>query len=76
MTVSCRVAILSGNIPNRESKGVKQMIGKKMQDALNTHIQAEFYSSYLYVAMAVHCESAGFKGFGAWLRIQAVEERR
>jgi len=51
------------------------MIGKKMQDALNTHIQAEFYSSYLYVAMAVHCESAGFKGFGAWLRIQAMEER-
>jgi ferritin len=50
------------------------MIGKKMQDAINAHIQAEFYSSYLYVAMAAHCDSAAFRGFGRWLRIQAAEE--
>jgi len=50
------------------------MIGKKIQDALNAHVQAEFYSSYLYVAMAAHCESSAFKGFSSWLRIQAAEE--
>jgi ferritin len=50
------------------------MIGKKTQDALNKQINEELYSSYLYLAMAAHCESVGFKGTAHWLRVQSREE--
>ena len=39
------------------------MIGKKIQDALNEQINAELYSSYLYLAMAAYFESEGLPGF-------------
>lgn len=51
------------------------MISQTMQDALNAHIHAENYSSYLYLAMAAWCDQTNFKGFGRWLRVQANEER-
>jgi len=50
------------------------MIGKKMQDLFNTHIQAEIDSAYLYLAMAVQCDAQNFKGFAHWLRLQHNEE--
>ncbi|HOM18130.1 MAG TPA: ferritin-like domain-containing protein, partial [Thermoguttaceae bacterium] len=50
------------------------MLSAKMQQALNEQINAELYSSYLYLAMAAHSEAANFHGFGHWLRIQAEEE--
>jgi ferritin len=50
------------------------MISEKMQNALNAQINAEYYSSYLYLAMAAHCESTNLKGFGNWMRVQAQEE--
>jgi ferritin len=50
------------------------MIGKKMQDSYNTHIQAEIDSAYLYLAMAVQCDAQNFKGFAHWLRLQHHEE--
>lgn len=50
------------------------MIGPKMQDALNRHVQAETYSAYLYLAMSAWCEANTWKGFARWLRVQHDEE--
>lgn len=50
------------------------MLSKKIQEALNGQINAELYSSYLYLAMAAHFEAANLKGFANWMRIQAGEE--
>ncbi len=51
------------------------MISKKMQDAINAQINAEFYSSYFYLAMSAYCESENYKGFAEWFRLQAEEEK-
>ena len=50
------------------------MLSKKMTDALNGQINKELYSAYLYLAMAVHAEDSGLKGFSTWFRLQAQEE--
>jgi ferritin len=50
------------------------MIGPKMQEALNRHVQAEVASSYLYLAMSAWCEAKAWKGFARWLRVQSDEE--
>jgi ferritin len=50
------------------------MIGPKMLDALNAHVQDELYSANLYLAMSAYCEASAFKGFGRWLRVQHEEE--
>ncbi len=50
------------------------MIGTKMQDALNAHVEQELYSAYLYLGMSAYCESKAFKGFARWLRVQHEEE--
>ena len=50
-------------------------IGKTMQDAFNNQIQAELYSSYLYLSMAAYYESQNLPGFAHWMRLQADEER-
>jgi ferritin len=50
------------------------MITKKVQDAINTQIQKETYSAYLYLAMAADFEAKNLKGFASWLRIQNQEE--
>ena len=52
------------------------MIGKKIQDALNTQITLEQYSAQLYLAMGAHCEGRSFRGFAHWLRVQAQEETK
>ncbi len=49
-------------------------ISKKIQDAVNEQINAELYSSYIYLSMAADCEAKGFPGFGAWMRKQSEEE--
>jgi ferritin len=51
------------------------MITKKVQDAINTQITAEFYSAYLYLSMAGYFESIDLKGFANWMRVQAQEEQ-
>lgn len=51
------------------------MISKKMQDAINDQINAEFYSSYFYLSMSAYCESENYKGFAEWFRLQAEEEK-
>ncbi len=50
------------------------MISKTMQDAINNQINAEMFSSNLYLSMSAFCDSANLKGMAHWLRVQAQEE--
>jgi len=50
------------------------MISERIQDAFNKQINAELYSSYLYLAMSAYFESMSLKGFANWMRCQAQEE--
>jgi len=45
-----------------------------MLDELNRQVNAELYSSYLYLSMAAYFESINLKGFANWMKIQAQEE--
>ncbi|MFA4877705.1 MAG: ferritin [Methanoregula sp.] len=51
------------------------MLSRTMEDALNTQVNREFYSAYLYLAMSAYFETVSMKGFAHWLRIQSKEER-
>ncbi len=50
------------------------MLSKKIEDALNNQINAELYSSYLYLAMSAHCSEQNLEGFAHWMAMQAQEE--
>ena len=50
------------------------MISKKMQNALNEQVNAEFYSAYLYLSMVAYFESINLPGFANWMRAQTQEE--
>ncbi len=50
------------------------MISKTVLDEMNNQIKYEFFSAYLYLSMAAHCESMNLPGFGKWMRVQAREE--
>ena len=50
------------------------MLCKKMEKAINQQINAEMYSSYLYLSMATNFESKSLGGFSNWMRQQAQEE--
>ena len=50
------------------------MLDQDMQNAINTQIRNEYYSSYLYLSMSAYCESRNFPGFASWLRRQSEEE--
>ncbi|MEZ5358407.1 MAG: ferritin [Candidatus Zixiibacteriota bacterium] len=50
-------------------------ISKKIEKNFNAQMVREFYSSYLYLAMAGYFEEIGLKGFANWMRMQAEEER-
>ena len=50
------------------------MLGKKMQDLMNSQIQAEFYSAQLYLSMSAYSEAENFRGFASWLKVQYEEE--
>jgi ferritin len=45
-----------------------------MLQALNDQINAELYSSYLYLAMAARCEVLNLPGAARWLEVQSKEE--
>ncbi len=51
------------------------MIKREMEKAINGQINAELYSSYLYLSMAAYFESVNLKGFSSWMRVQAMEEQ-
>lgn len=46
----------------------------KMLDAFNEQINAELFSSYLYLSMSAWLETKGLKGSANWMRIQSQEE--
>ncbi|MEA1949854.1 MAG: ferritin [Planctomycetota bacterium] len=46
----------------------------EMQDAINKQINAELFSSYLYLSMSSYFESKDLPGMAAWMRVQAQEE--
>lgn len=50
------------------------MLSKKVLAALNKQINAEIYSSYLYLSMAAYTKSLGLDGFENWFKVQAQEE--
>jgi len=50
------------------------MLSSKLQDALNKQINAELFSSYLYLSMAGWFEAENLKGMAHWMRIQSGEE--
>ncbi len=50
------------------------MIGKKIEEAINSQINFEYYSAYLYKAMGFYCDSLDLKGFANWFKVQVEEE--
>lgn len=50
------------------------MLSERMQGALNEQINAELYSSYLYLAMSSHFSSLNLAGMASWMRVQVQEE--
>ena len=50
------------------------MLSEKMQGALNDQINAEMYSSYLYLSMSAYFDSINLKGCAAWMLVQSQEE--
>ena len=51
------------------------MVSPKIQDAINAQINAEFWSAYLYLSMAMNFEADGKAGIANWFRIQFKEEQ-
>lgn len=50
------------------------MLSAKMEAAINDQINAEFYSSYLYLAMSSYFESINLRGLASWMKMQTQEE--
>lgn len=50
------------------------MLNNDMEKALNTQVNAEMYSAYLYLSMSAYFQSKSLGGFASWMRVQAQEE--
>ncbi|MBN2376627.1 MAG: ferritin [Sedimentisphaerales bacterium] len=50
------------------------MISKKLLDAINEQINAEYYSAYLYLSMSAWLEAENLPGFANWMQMQNREE--
>lgn len=50
------------------------MINEKVQNVLNSQINKEFYSAYLYLAMSAYFDEISLDGFANWTKVQAKEE--
>ena len=51
------------------------MISRKMAKEINAQINREFFSAFLYLAMANDAIEKGFLGTGKWMSIQFKEEQ-
>ena len=51
------------------------MLNKKVAELLNTQVNKEFYSAYLYLHFANFYVEQGLNGFANWYQVQAQEER-
>ncbi|MCX5877471.1 MAG: ferritin [Deltaproteobacteria bacterium] len=50
------------------------MLSKTVEKALNEQINAEFYSSYMYLSMSTYFDSIGLPGAAQWMQVQVQEE--
>ncbi len=50
------------------------MISPELQEAMNKQMNAEIYSSYLYLSMSGYFESINLPGAANWMRCQVQEE--
>lgn len=50
------------------------MLKEKVADLLNEQVNKEFYSAYLYLALANYYHDENLDGFANWYEIQAKEE--
>lgn len=50
------------------------MISNEMSKMLNTQVNAEIWSAYLYLSMSLHAESHGYRGISNWFYVQSREE--
>ena len=50
------------------------MLIPALEKALNAQLNAEYYSSYLYLAKGAYFESVDLPGMANWMRLQAAEE--
>lgn len=50
------------------------MLSEKIENALNSQLNAELYSSYLYLSMNAFFKSINLDGFANWMHAQAQEE--
>ena len=51
------------------------MLNEKVANLINTQVNKEFYSAYLYLDFSNYYEETGLDGFANWYRVQAQEER-
>ena len=51
------------------------MLDHQIMELLNTQVNKEFYSAYLYLGFSAWFENAGLNGFANWYQVQAQEER-
>ncbi len=51
------------------------MVSKKLEEAINKQINAEFWSAYLYLSMSAHFSNEGLDGFANWFKVQFEEEQ-
>jgi ferritin len=51
------------------------MLAKKIEDAINTQINKELFSEYLYLSMATYFAAEGLSGLENFFIVQAQEER-
>lgn len=51
------------------------MFDEKVAKLLNTQVNKEFYSAYLYLSFANYFTQQGLDGFANWYNVQAQEER-
>ena len=48
---------------------------KDTEQAFNDHLNAEFFSAYLYLSMANYFAAENLDGMATWMRVQSEEER-
>ncbi len=50
------------------------MLNEKMEEALNSQLNFEIYSSYIYFSMSAYLNSINLSGFASWMIAQTQEE--
>ncbi len=50
------------------------MLKSKVEKALNEQVNAELYSSYMYLSMSAQCVEMSLNGFASWMKVQTQEE--